>query len=259
MTGRRTSATRPVSASTGAGATLARLPKRVVSGLTTFLSSVAGAALGAASFVTAVATSDKPLHAVGLIGHGTVSIEPTAAATGVPLLDRLSVTPVLARWSRATNRPTDSIDVDGLALRLQGVGDEGDADLLFSSTGSGIPGRFILQPRRPGRPGPMSTLMPTTSPMGPLLLRIEPAGRADPRQPCPTWTLSRASLLGRWHSIGVLQVSWQTTDDPVRFDPVRHPLAGAPAYRWVHAIREPAYRAARHGAPRPASPPDPEA
>jgi hypothetical protein len=253
------SSRRPAAASGGAVGTVARLPKRVVSGLTTFLSSLAGAALGAASFVTAVATSEKPLHAVGMIGHGTLSIQPTAAATGVPFLDRRSSTPVLARWSRATNRPTDSVDIDGLALRLQDAGDDGDADLLFSSTGSGIPGRFVLQPRRPGRPGVMSTLMPTTSPMGPLLLRIEPAGRADPRRPCPCWTLSRAFLLGRWHSIGVLEVSWQTTDEPVRFDPVRHPLAGAPAYRWVRAIREPAYRAARHGAPRPASPPDPEA
>jgi hypothetical protein len=256
MTGPGSSTKRPGSG--GAAATVAGVSSRVASELATLLSSVAGAALAVASYVAAVVTSDKPLHAVGLIGHGTLSIEPTAAVTGVPFLDRRSATPVLVRWSRAANRPTDAVDVDGLALRIRDAGPEADADLLFSSTGSGIPGRFVLQPRRAGRPAAMSTLLPTSSPRGPLLLRLEPAREATAKRPCPTWTLSTASLLGRWQAIGVLEVSWETTDDGVRFDPVRHPLAGAPAYRWVRAIREPAYRAARYGARRPDSPPDPE-
>lgn len=212
---------------------------------------VPGAVLGAASGAAAVVRRTKPLHPRGRVGEGLLDLTSPRPELSVPLLASAGTHPCVVRWSRATGLPAPLPDIEGLALRFS----DPTADLLLAATGTGAVGRYLLQPRLPGRHGPLTSLLPVPSASGALLFRATPL---DGLHPPSSWQLSAAISSGDWSPIGVLSVAWGP-DRALRFDPVEHPLPGTGQYPLVRALREPAYFLARRGSaarPRTTTPPE---
>jgi hypothetical protein len=201
---------------------------------------VPGALLGAVFGAAAAVRRTKPLHPRGRVGSGVLEVTVPRPELGVPLLAATGEHPVTARWSRSVGLPEPLPDVEGFAVRIL----EPTADLLFSATGTGRLGRFLLVPRLAGRHGPQGTLLPVATDAGSLLLMVTPLDEAEP----PTqWELAVAASGSRWQPVGTIRVEWGD-DQPLRFDPVEHQLPGTSQYPAVARLREPAYLAARLGA-----------
>jgi hypothetical protein len=168
---------------------------------------------------------------------------------------------VTVRLSRATGLPPPWPDIHGLALRVPGsaLGQDGPADLLFAGTGDSALGRFLLVPRLRADAGPLTTLLPYRSAVGPLLLRLVPRrGAGDGRGVPASYAFSYAVGTRRWQQIGELTVGPLLPGpvDRVRHDPVLNLLPGTGQYGFVARLREPAYRAARTVSPRGWAPGD---
>lgn len=202
---------------------------------------VPGAALAAGLGITALVRRDKPLHPDGLMADGTLVL--TGGETGVPFLDEPANLGVAVRFSWATGRGPEGSDIHGLALRLELDGTL--SDWLFASTGSGRGDRFMLTTRPSGRYGTLTTLLPVSSPAGPLVLRAEPVGPSQPAQPPLRHDLSAATGTGPWQPVGYVEVEQWGADRDVHFDAVRHPVPGCTQYLPVTVLREPAYAVAR--------------
>lgn len=200
----------------------------------------------------------RPIHTTGLRLDGTLQRTGRAAArSGIAWIDdgEAGETAVAARFSRGAGLPALVPDVLGLAVRL-GV-DEGD--LLLSTTGIGVPGRFLLRPRRTPSRAVLSTLMPYRGDHGPVLVAarttsptVLPARMEDLRAVLAgtPWTLDLlfASPTGRWHRFG--RLSLRSATGPIdaaapRFDPVLRAPRGAGTYGWTRALREPSYAVGR--------------
>jgi hypothetical protein len=230
----------------------------------------AGGALFAAAFgLTARLRRTRALHPVGVCGAGTLSVTP-GPRSGVVLLDDPGPHPCLVRWSRATGR-RQGRDLEGIAVRIDGPA---AGDVLFASTGTGTVGRHVLTVRDRHDHGPVTTLLPLSTPRGPLLLRLDPApapSRTAGEGPCaapeptpqkgaavddpPTaYRLFVAAPGQRWHERGRLKITWTDRDCTRRHDPVGHPTAGT----WTHPmwarLRDPAYAASQQVAARTIEP-----
>ena len=221
---------------------------------------LAGGVLAAVIGATGSVRGPRSIHTTGLLLTGTLRWRPrTTARAGIAWIDERPAgeTPVRARLSRGAALPAVLPDVIGLAVR-PGTG-EGDGDLLLSSTGIGLPGRFLLQPRRSPAGAVLSTLMPYRGTGGPVLVAARSTGPARlPRRledvravlEETSWTLDLlfAPPLGRWHRFAELEL--RPAPGPIdagepRFDPVLRPPRGAGTYAWTRALREPAYAVAR--------------
>jgi hypothetical protein len=226
----------------------------------TAAATLAGGALAAAMAAIGRVRGPRPIHTTGLLLTGLLRWRPpTAARAGIAWIDerRAGTAPVTARLSRGAALPALLPDVIGLAVR-PGSGD-GDGDLLLSSTGIGVPGRFLLHPRWTPAGAVLSTLMPYRGSDGPVLLAARstapdrlPRRMEDVRAALATtpWTLELlfAPALGRWHRFADLEL--RPAPGPIdagepRFDPVLRPPRGAGTYAWTRALREPAYAAGR--------------
>jgi hypothetical protein len=199
-----------------------------------------GTVLGGVFGALAVARGDKPLHALGRVAPGTLTIE-GRRVTGIPLLDRPGPVDVRCRLSRALTVATHGLDVMGIAVRIPGAGpDGGDADVLFASTGTGDLSRYLFRPRRSSVTGPLTTLLPGGRSGGPRVLGLFPDG---PYRYRLAWSGAR----GGWTEVGTLEIDVDAAalDEPVRFDPVGRPLRGLEPPGWVRSLRSPAYAAAR--------------
>ncbi|MFC7850923.1 SRPBCC family protein [Arthrobacter sp. NPDC057388] len=183
------------------------------------------------------------------------------AASGIAWLDDAGTHQVRGRFSRSVGLPEALPDILGLALRtsaasrgsggsaasgaggaadVDGFGDSdrfgdvdgfGDSDrfgdsadvgdVLFASTGWGVPGRFLLVPKLDVGTARFTTLMPYRGSNGPVLLGLRTlslpgraTGRADTggnfSESLATgdWTLalSYATPAGRWVQAGVLHL-----------------------------------------------------
>lgn len=200
---------------------------------------VPGALLGGVFGVAAAVRRTKPLHPRGRVGSGVLEVTSPRRELGVPLLAATGGHLCTVRWSRSVGLPAPLPDVEGLAVRLAGPG----ADLLFSATGTGRVGRFLLVPRLAGRHGPQGTLLPVATDAGSLLFLVTPL---DDEEPPTRFQLAVAQSGSDWDPVGTIRVEWGD-DRPLRFDPVEHPLPGTSQYPWVTTMREPAYLAARLG------------
>ncbi|MBI4900260.1 MAG: phosphodiesterase [Actinobacteria bacterium] len=217
---------------------------RLRRGLPLLPARVGGLLLGAALGLTAVVRRAKPLHTVGAVTAATWSVT-QPASLGVPLLDSRGQQRVLVRLSRAVSLTRVGWDVMGLAVRVPHAAADGqDADLLFSTTGTGRWTRFLLVPRPRWGVGDYSTLLPLAWQRGTATLRLH-------ARSITAYDLSvstRANGVRRrspWKPVGQLVLDrTPTTDEPLRFRPVAAP-AGLAAPAWVTALRQPAYVAAR--------------
>ena len=248
----------------------------------------------------------RPIHprGISLVGELTLTGAAGRAAAGLPAasgiswLDDAATYRVRGRFSRSVGLPESLPDILGLALRTSGAsgtpgagdldafGDSADVgDVLFASTGWGVPARFMLVPKLDVGTARFTTLMPYRGAKGPVLLGLRTlslppraTGRADTggnfRESLATgdWTLalSYATPAGRWVQAGVLHLraavpesaaaasgGTARADTPIRFDPLKHPLPGAGTYAWTRRLRERSYRAARRPAARMVGAPEP--
>lgn len=215
----------------------------------TVLGAIPGALLGAASAVTARLRRDKPLHPVGHVATGRLTILRPQPDLGVPALAGPGTVACVARWSRAMGLPPGWPDLEGLALRLHGAGaDGGDGDLLFASTGTRAWSRFLLTLRPPGTFGPVTTLLPVRAGDRAVTFRLAPAGDPSPSDdgmPPAAYDLAVARGTGAWLTVGRVDLQWSLDDTTERFDPITHELAGIEQFPVVTGLREPAYVAAR--------------
>jgi hypothetical protein len=207
----------------------------------------------------------RPIHPTGLLLEGSIRWLPrTAERCGVAWFDDRdggAEQPVTARFSRGAGLPAALPDVLGLAIRVPADG--APADLLLSTTGLGLAGRFLLQPRRTPTRARFSTLMPYRGNAGPVLVAARtraparlPARPEDLRDvlAATPWVLELlvAAPRSRWHRVAelTLRPANGPLDSPeLRFDPVLHAPPGAGTYGWARLLREPSYARARAGRP----------
>ena len=88
--------------------------------LRTVGSAAGGLGLAAGLGAVAVVRRDKPLHAYGRVGTGTLTVLGEGPASGVPLLDHPGRHRCTARSSRAMSLAHHGPDVMGVALRTEG-------------------------------------------------------------------------------------------------------------------------------------------
>lgn len=190
----------------------------------------------------------RPIHRNGVLLEGTLTH--TRVFSGEEWLDSAGEEPVIGRISRSVGLPDPMPDIIGLALRI------GETDILLSTTGQGVPGRFLLRPRRSLLNGPFTTLMPFRGAGGPLVLAVRREG-AGPDLTCLSglrdhrselqWGLYYSRLRGPWTRFATLRlrVVSEQGEHP-RFDPVGRPPAGLGTYQWTRALRRPSYALAQN-------------
>ncbi|AEE45358.1 hypothetical protein [Cellulomonas fimi] len=206
-----------------------------------------GVALGGLLGAAARVTGRRPLHPRGVVLRGTVQV---GLDPGAPGAVEPCTAPAVVRVSRAAGLPRPWPDVHGLAVRWERAGRP--QALLLSSAGLGTVSRFVLALRRDVTSGPLTTLMPFRTPAGPVVLGAVVTRRVDGGLDVE---LRSAHARGRWHRWGAVQLDpphGPSVDSDVRVDPVVHCPDGLATYPWAAAVRRPAYRAARVGAPHPA-------
>lgn len=208
---------------------------------------LAGRVLSGAFGVLANIRGGKPLHPHGVLYDAVVRRTGASQRWGAEWLDEPGVDGGVARLSRAIGLPEAAPDILGLALTFTGPDGERH-DMLLATTGT-LPGvRHVLFPRYDPRTAPYTSLLPYQTPAGLTLIAATPT--LPPEQPAGVagFRLQVAGLLGSWQQFGVLELTERpegSSDEPVRFDPIRHPL---PGLRWpgpLNELREPAYAAAR--------------
>src|SRR5215217_4508967 len=131
------------------------VPRDVAPGV----SEAAGRAFAGLFRVLKVARPVRPIHpkGVGLTGELTRTGN-AGSPSGLDWLDAPGTDSAEARFSRSVGLPSRLPDVLGLALRIMpsdggahatasdGGASGGAADVLLSSTGWNLPGRFLLRP-----------------------------------------------------------------------------------------------------------------
>lgn len=197
----------------------------------------------AAGALAALRPAAKPLHPEGDVRTGRLERHGRGPRSGVPWLDEPGEERVEVRLSRAIGLPDGLPDIHGLALRLHG--DDGPADVLLASTGTGRVTRHVLTASRRPDGRPLTTLLPYATDRGPVVLAAESAGADEYR-------LSWSHPARPWHEFATLYLD-ASSDARVEFDPVLHQVPGLRQYAWVRRLREPAYRTARRSRRSPES------
>ncbi|WP_353952836.1 hypothetical protein V6K52_05190 [Knoellia sp. S7-12] len=219
------------------------------SGLLDMAARIGGQVLAAVFGLAARLRGTRALHPIGFCGTGTLTVQPKGRS-GVALLDEPGPHECLVRWSRATGM-REGPDLEGLAVRLQGPA---AGDVLLASTGTGVVTRHVLTVRRRHDHGPLTTLLPLSTPLGPLLLRLDPLTPGD--DPPTAYRLLVSAPGHAWHERGRLDITWTDHDCTHRHSPVGHPPAGT----WTHPLwarlREPSYAASQGVRAEPEEPRD---
>lgn len=202
------------------------------------------------------------MHPNGVTVTGTLTPRVGRTPSGLAWLDELEPAQPVAitgRISRGIGLPAAFPDIQGLALRVPAPS-AGLVDILTSSSGLGVPGRFGLTLRRSIAGARLSTIMPYRGADGPVLLML--IADAEPRLPGDLDALARtltstplrlrllhASPRGRWRLVGQIDLRHDpvaAVDSDTRYDAV----LSAPAdntYAWTRRVREPGYRLSRAG------------
>lgn len=146
------------------------------------------------------------------------------------------------------------------------------AELLLATTGRTVPGRRLLRLAVRWAPGLYGSLLPygaDGADGGRVLLgavarrswaspaRLGALARVAAARPL-VFDLVVASPAGPWERFGVLELTGPArtdADEPVRFDPLRHPIPGLEPAGWIQRVREGAYAAAQRVPDAEAAPP----
>ncbi len=200
----------------------------------------------------------RPIHSRGLALAGSLHWLPRDETAGIRWIDDPVAGErhdVEARFSRSLGLPDVLPDVLGLALRVQTAA--GAADIELASTGSTVPLRFALLPRRRPSSGPFGILLPYRGEQGGVLLRAHPVGPPLPAGlralGAALWRdsswleLAHATPSGAWHPFALLRLRSTDAADTMRADAGRRLIPGARMYPWVSALRQPSYDAVQHG------------
>lgn len=226
-------------------------------------SRVAGGAFTLPFAAVKLVRPQQPIHPEGisLIGtierFGTATVDSRTGPRGLGPLDTPGTANVHARLSRSVGLPHSCPDIIGLAIRLST--ESGYSDILLASTGFSRPGRFLLTMHSHASRAKFSSLMPYRGDDGPILLAActvapsdsLPATPEEFRQALGTgvWDLGlyHARPLGPWERFGTLSLKSDpdASDTPIRFDPVKNPVAGTAIYPWTARLRVPSYSTAR--------------
>jgi hypothetical protein len=197
-------------------------------------------AAGAFAVAGRVRPSPKPLHPRGAVQGATLARFGLEQPVGVAWLDEPGSDVTLVRLSRSAGLPAPLPDVLGLALRVPSGA--GHADLLFSTSGKGRFGRFVLAPARRPEFATYSTLVPYRTSRGPAVLTAVGCGNES----APVFELRVAIGRGPWQTFGRLELEAAAREDAdIAFDAVTNPVPGLEPYEWVRQLRAGAYRAAR--------------
>lgn len=208
---------------------------------------VAGRVLSGVFDVLASLRGGKPLHHDGVLYDALVRRTGSSQSWGCPWLDEPGVDSGVARLSRAIGLPEAAPDILGLAVTFTDDRHERH-DMLLATTGT-LPGiRHVLVPRYDPRTASYTSLLPYQTPAGLALIAATPT--LPPEEPAGVagFRLQAAGLLGSWEQFGVLELTERpegSSDEAIRFDPIRHPLPGLRWPRPLNDLREPAYAAAR--------------
>lgn len=236
------------------------MPRQALTSAPAALAETTGRALGGIFKVLKIVRPVRPIHPHGMALHGTlIRTGSPAEPSGVEWLDLPGTDTVEARFSRSAGLPQRLPDVLGLALRVTPASGDGFADVLYSTTGWHLPGRFLLMLKREPAGATFTTLMPYQGVNGPVLLGLRtasiPSGAfekgtlaAGPLA-AGDWVLDLywARLTGPWRPCGKLrlQASADTQDTALRFNPLEHQPPGARTYPWARRLRERSYRVAQ--------------
>ena len=228
----------------------AAAPRDIAPGIT----GTAGQAFAGLFRILKAVRPDRPIHpkGLGLTGELVRTGNPFETS-GLDWLDTLGVDAVEARFSRSVGLPQALPDILGLALRVTPATGTGPADVLFASTGWGLPGRFLLQPRLDVDGATMTTLMPYRGTKGPVLLGLRTISLPPGSLSSGEWVLGLywARPAGRWRPCGELRLSAgaRPGDTALRFNALENQPPGALTYGWSRHLRERSYRAAQRKPP----------
>ncbi|WP_458781348.1 SRPBCC family protein [Arthrobacter sp. D3-16] len=221
-----------------------------------------GRAFAALFRLLKVVRPDRPIHPKGIGLSGELARTGTRGEpSGLDWLDAPGIDAVAARFSRSAGLPERLPDVLGLALRVtpsrsgaSGKANDGVAgDVLFSSTGWKLPGRFLLQPRLDVSSATFTTLMPYRGRQGPVLLGLRTISLPEGSVTGGEWVLGLywAKPAGPWRQCGELwlRASPEPADTPLRFNPLENQPPGTQTYDWTRRLRERSYQAAQESPP----------
>lgn len=184
----------------------------------------------------------KPIHKQGRVYDARL-IRRGGGDWGVPWLDEPGEDTGVARLSRGAGLPRPLPDVLGLAYGFTGP-DGTRHDLLLSTGGTGPVTRHLLVPRRDPVRSTYTTLVAYRADDGRRLTLT--ATPRPVRRGGPLFLLDVAEGTRR-RELGLLVLSAARADEPVTFDPVRHPLPGLRLPGPIATVRANAYRGAREG------------
>ncbi|WP_227497243.1 hypothetical protein [Planctomonas psychrotolerans] len=234
--------------------------------MSTVIQNAAGQALRAVIAGIMALRRPRPIHPHGVVITGTIAWHPRGAPSGIAWIDQPvgAAEDVLARLSRSIGLPRRLPDIYGLALRSSASG--GPADILLSSTGLGVPARFLLAAHLSPTAARFSSVLPYRGTNGPVLIAARtisgPHLPTDPAEQAvglaiEPWTLQllHATPGGRWRPFATLTLSagaGPVDDDALRFVPLASPPPGAATYGWTHRLREPSYARAQRRSEEPA-------
>lgn len=179
--------------------------------------------------LAALRSTASSLHPAGDLYAGRLTRPGSDDPIGVPWIDNAGADEVTVRVSRLIGLPGPLPDLSGMAIRLR-KGQMRYGDLLLTSTGWDPLTRHLVMPAWNAR-WPLTTLLPSRSPVGPLVIGARPVGERG-------YELSWARVGHGWQRLGELALEMPLPDeDAVTFDPVANPLPGLQQYGWVERLR----------------------
>jgi hypothetical protein len=207
----------------------------------------------------------RVFHPRGFLCRGSWTIDTASPIAGAAEVLHPGVRhEVIARISRGAGLPEALPDFFGIAIRLvDAYGPGRHQDLLINASSSLPVLHHLFLPAPRWFAQSYSTCLPYRAGGGPFLIGRQPPSEPGPAPPTQAMRaaiaagvalgIGLAAPLGRWHSIGVLQLRDPLPPDApdVDFDPWNTGGGLVPA-TWLNRIRREAYRQSRLARGRPA-------
>ncbi len=215
----------------------------------------------AAMEVGSAVRSARVFHPTGIGFRATVTIRPSGAGFGVPLLDEPGTFAGVVRFSRGAGLPEPLPDVLGLAVRIEDAHGPGQAqDLLLGSSSSLPVGRQLFVPNVGFDVGTLSSILPYSLGDGGASwfgARVSaPSGRvtrlADVAEAAQEIRIELlvAGRLGAWQPVADVRLGERLTPEEsgaLQFNVDDNTGGGIRPTGWLQALRRRAYAASQAG------------